>query len=418
MANRQATIITIGDELLIGQTIDTNSAWIAKQLNALGIDVQRRIAVGDDANAITKALDEEIPRADIVLLTGGLGPTADDITKPLLCNYFKGKLVVNEQVLEHVKDIFTRRNRPFLERNMKQAEVPDVCKVLFNPIGTAPGMLFEKEGKLIISMPGVPFEMMAIMETAVLPLLKQQSSTGFIVHRSIVTAGEGESFIADKIADIESALPAYIKLAYLPSLGMVKLRLTAKGDDENQLINETELWCEKLIDRLGTIVIAKEDIPIQQVLGDLLKEKGLTLSLAESCTGGYISHLLTLVKGASDFYKGSIVSYLIEVKENVLGVDVGTVKQYGAVSEQVATQMAGGVRSMLKTNYSLSITGILDKDPVEGETAEPGTVWIGVSAEGTMKAKQFKVFYDRERNKESAAVMAMLMLIKVIKGQI
>lgn len=418
MANRQATIITIGDELLIGQTIDTNSAWIAKQLNALGIDVLKRIAIGDDVEAITKALDEEIPRTDIVLLTGGLGPTSDDITKPLLCNYFGGKLVVDDQVLEHVKEMFRKRNRPFTERNMTQAEVPDVCKVLFNPIGTAPGMLFEKDGKLIISMPGVPFEMMAIMNTAILPLLKQQINSGFIVHRSIVTAGEGESFIADKIIDIESALPEYIRLAYLPSLGMVKLRLTAKGDDENRLISETDSWREKIINRLGTIVIAEEDISIQHVLGNLLKERGLTVSLAESCTGGYISHLLTLVKGASDFYKGSVVSYLIEVKENVLGVNHETIQDHGAVSEQVALQMADNVRNMLRSDYSLSITGILDKESVTGETAEPGTVWIGVSANGVSKAKQFKVFYDRERNKESAAIMAMLMLIKTIKGQI
>jgi nicotinamide-nucleotide amidase len=417
MANILATIITIGDELLIGQTIDTNSAWIAKQLNLQGIDVQKRIAVGDTTEAITNALDEEIPRADIVLLTGGLGPTADDITKPLLCTYFNGKMIVNNEVLAHVKDIFTKRNRPFLERNIKQAEVPDVCKVLFNPMGTAPGMLFEKDGKLIIAMPGVPFEMMAIMETAVLPFFKQQFKSDAIVHRTTMTIGEGESFIAERIIDIEEQLPKHIKLAYLPSLSGVKLRLTGKGNNEQQLIAEVETWQRRINDRLQHIIIATDDVSLEQVLGNELRQRGQTISLAESCTGGYISHLITLVKGSSDYFKGSIVSYLVEVKENILGVSHDTIAKDGAVSEQVALQMANGVRRQLKTDYSLSITGILDKQKVEGESAEPGTIWVAVSGEGFLKAKQFKVHHDRERNKESAATLSMLLLLKAIKGQ-
>jgi nicotinamide-nucleotide amidase len=368
--------------------------------------------------AIKNALNEEIPRADIILLTGGLGPTSDDITKPLLCEYFNGKIVVNDKVLEHVKDIFTKRNRPFLERNMKQAEVPDTATVLFNRAGTAPGMMFKQDGKMIIAMPGVPFEMMAIMEDEVLPLLKEQYKGEAIVHRTTITVGEGESFIAERIEDIETALPEYIKLAYLPSLGSVKLRLTAKGKDEQQLIAVTETWQHKIAERLQNIVIALDDTPLEQVLGNMLKEKGLTISLAESCTGGYISHLLTLVRGASDFFKGTVVSYIVEVKEDILGVSDAMIKQYGAVSEQVAIAMANGVRSKMKSDYSLSVTGILDKQYVEGETAEPGTVWMAVSCKEYTIARQFKVFYDRERNKESAAMMGLLMLLKALKGQL
>ncbi len=418
MANIIATIITIGDELLIGQTIDTNSAWIAKQLNKLGIDVAKRIAVGDTVDAIRSVLDEEIPRADIILMTGGLGPTSDDITKPLLCNYFNGKMIVDERVLDHVKGIFAKRNRPFLERNIKQAEVPDTCTVLFNRVGTAPGMLFEKEGRLIVAMPGVPFEMAAIMEDEVLPLLKNKYSGDAIVHRTTMTVGEGESFIAERITDIETALPSHIKLAYLPSLGSVKLRLTAKGANESALTKEVVGWQEKLAERLSNIVIATEDIPLEQVLGNVLKEKGLTISLAESCTGGYISHLLTLLKGSSSFFKGAVVSYLVEVKENILGVSEEAIKKHGAVSREVAIQMADGVRAELKTDFSLSVTGILDKEKVEGELAEPGTVWMAVSSTNDTLAKEFKVFYDRERNKESAATMGLLMLLKAVNTQL
>ncbi len=418
MANIRASIITIGDELLIGQTIDTNSAWIAKQLNMLGIDVTKRIAVGDNEKEITDSLDSELADTDLIFLTGGLGPTADDITKPLLCRYFGGKLVINEQVLAHVKEIFTKRNRPFLERNMKQAEVPDNCKVLFNPMGTAPGMLFEKDGKKIISMPGVPFEMMAIMETAVLPMLASAYVSDAIEHATIITAGEGESFIADRIEDIETALPQHIKLAYLPSLGTVKLRLTGKAKDGSALHTEVAEWIEKIKERLNNIVVAESDMPFEEIVGKLLQDKSATLSLAESCTGGYISHLITQVSGASNYYKGGVVSYLVEVKENVLGVNESDILDNGAVSESVAIQMAEGVRRTLKSDYSLSITGILDKSPVEGEKEEPGTIWMAVAGPDKTVARKFKVFYDRIRNKESAANMGMLFLWKFINGKL
>jgi nicotinamide-nucleotide amidase len=418
MANTTASIITIGDELLIGQTIDTNSAWIAKQLNSIGVDIIKRVAVGDEKDAITRALDMAIAEAGIVLITGGLGPTADDITKPLLCDYFYGKLIVNEEVLQHVKAIFAKRNRPFLERNMKQAEVPDTCKVLFNPMGTAPGMMFEKNGSIIIAMPGVPFEMMAIMETAVMPMLKERIVSDAIIHKTTITAGEGESFIAEKIQGIEMALPSHIKLAYLPSLGLVKLRLTAKGADAEGLDAEVAQWQQRIVQRLHDIVVATEDISFEQITGNLLKEKKATLCLAESCTGGYISHLITQVAGSSSYYKGGIVSYLIEIKENLLGVSEDSIVQNGAVSEVVANQMARGALQLLKADYSLSITGILDKEPVAGEIAEPGTVWMAVSDGQQTIAKKFRFFHDRQRNKESAATMGMLMLWKFINGKL
>src|SRR5579872_628390 len=342
MSNIAASIITIGDELLIGQVIDTNSAWIAKHLNELGIDVLRRVAVGDDKGAIIKALDEESANASLIILTGGLGPTSDDITKPLLCEYFGGKLVVDNQVLGHIKNLFAKRNRPFLERNTKQAEVPNNCKVLFNKMGTAPGMWFDKDNKVIISLPGVPFEMAGIMEDEVLPLLRQRFFSDALVHRSVITAGEGESFVADKIQDLEEALPAHIKLAYLPGAGMVKLRLTGRGTDKVKLTDELESWQKKLADRLGNIVVALEDIPMEAILGRWFKNNNATLGLAESCTGGYLAHHITQVMGSSAYFTGSIVCYANEIKESILGVKKETIDKDGAVSEQTAIEMVKG----------------------------------------------------------------------------
>lgn len=417
MSNTRATIITIGDELLIGQVIDTNSAWMAQRLNELGIDVQRRVAVADDGAAISKALDEEIPRADIILMTGGLGPTADDITKPLLCEYFGGKMVVNEKVLEHVKDIFSRRNRPFLERNLKQAEVPDTCKVLFNKKGTAPGMLFEKDKVIIISMPGVPFEMMSVMEDEVLPLVQKRFAGDAILHGSIITAGEGESFIAERITDLENALPPHIKLAYLPVPGMVRLRLTGKGADKQQLFNELQLRQEEIANRIEDIVISLEDLPLEVILGKLLTEKNATLGLAESCTGGYIAHHMTQVMGSAGYFAGSIVCYQDHVKEEVLGVKKKTIEEHGAVSEETAIEMVEGARKKLKADYTLAITGVISPGG-ESDKVPVGTVWIAVADKENIKTKKFRFHYDRIQNKEIAVRSSMLMLWKLIQGKL
>jgi len=417
MSNISACIITIGDELLIGQTIDTNSAWMAQQLNDAGIDVLRRVAVGDVKSAIWKALDDEIPNADIVLITGGLGPTADDITKPLLCEYFGGKMVVNETVLAHVKEMFAKRNRPFIDRNLKQAEIPDNCIVLFNKMGTAPGMWFEKDGKVIIAMPGVPFEMMGIMEHEVMPRLRKRFVSDLLLHRSIITAGEGESFIAEKIQDLEEALPAHIRLAYLPSAGIVKLRLTGRGNNELQLINELQLRQEEIANRLESIVVALEDVPLEYILAKEFIEKGITLGLAESCTGGYIAHSITQVMGSANYFKGSIVCYNAEIKETLLGVQHSTIENHGVVSEAVAIEMVHGARKILNSDYALSITGLLsaggndDKVPI-------GTVWVAVANMDMVKTKKFHFHYDRPRNKDVAIQMAMLMLWKFLNKKL
>lgn len=417
MKNIQATIITIGDELLIGQTIDTNSAWIAQQLNVLGIDVFRRVAVADKEADIQLALDEEIPRADIILLTGGLGPTSDDITKPFLCKYFGGKLVVNEEVLEHVRQLFEKRNRPFLEINRRQAEVPDVCTVLRNEMGTAPGMLFEKDGKWIISMPGVPFEMQSIMTSEVLPRLKEVFVSDAIIHRNIITSGEGESFIAEMLTDFEAELPHYVKLSYLPAPGIVKLRLTGKGADVERLTEELDRLHAELARILERIVVTLEDISWQELLGKTLLQKNATVSLAESCTGGYIAHLITQVQGSSQYFNGAVVPYQSRLKTSIAGVDKNTIEQHTAISEETAIELAVNARKMFGSDYSLSVTGQLS---FGGEDAhiQKGLVWMAVDGEKGIKTKKFQFHYNRAINKELAAQMGMLMIWKYINDKL
>lgn len=418
MSNKRATIITIGDELLIGQTIDTNSAWMAQKLNALGIDVYRRVAVGDNDEDITKALDEEIPRADIILLTGGLGPTSDDITKPLLCRYFGGRLILNEAVLKHVEQLFEKRKRPFLEINRKQAEVPDVCTVLHNDMGTAPGMLFEKDGKWIVSMPGVPFEMQGIMTNEVLPRLQRQFATSdTIVHRNIITSGEGESFIADMLKEFEAALPAHIHLSYLPGPGVVKLRLTGRGTDPELLTHEVEHLHLQMAAILERIVVTMEDITMQELVGRTLSSLNATISLAESCTGGYIAHLITQVQGSSSYFNGAIVPYQSRLKNKLVGVSRDTLEQHSAISEETAIELATHARSMFETTYALSVTGQLSYGGEDAHVRQ-GLVWIAVEGPQGVKTKKFQFHYDRWINKEIAAQMGLLMIWKYISGKI
>lgn len=417
MNNIQATIITIGDELLIGQTIDTNSAWMAQQLNVLGIDVFRRVAVADQETDIQLALDEEIPRADIILLTGGLGPTSDDITKPFLCKYFGGKMVVNNEVLEHVRQLFEKRNRPFLEMNQKQAEVPDVCTALRNEMGTAPGMLFERDGKWIISMPGVPFEMQSIMTREVLPRLKEVFLSDAIIHRNIITSGEGESFIATTLSDFEAALPPYIKISYLPTPGSVKLRLTGKGADRERLIAELNKLQAEVAHILERIVISLDDISWQELLGKTLLQRNATVSVAESCTGGYIAHLITQVQGASRYFKGAVVPYQGSLKTSIVGVEEKTIEQHTAISEETAIELAVNARKMFGSDYSLSVTGQLSYG---GEDAHipMGLVWMAVAGEKGVKTKKFQFHYNRHMNKELAAHMGLLMIWKYINDKL
>ncbi len=408
-----ASIITIGDELLIGQTIDTNSAWMGQELNKIGVWVHRRIAVGDEWKDIWQALDEETRLSQIILITGGLGPTADDITKPLLCQYFGGKLTVNEDALNNVKHIFEHiLKRPLIERNLKQAEVPDVCTVIQNKRGTAPGMWFEKEDRIFVSMPGVPHEMKGIMAGYVLPELQKRLHLPPIVHRVLITAGIGESFLAERIKDFEAQLPANIKLAYMPNYGMVKLRLTARGKDP-KLFAELEAEFDMLKQLVADVMVTDEDKSIQEVVGDLLKKRNKTLATAESCTGGYLAHLITSVPGSSNYYKGSVISYANEVKENVLQVKADTLKANGAVSEQTVAQMVNGALQTLHADYAAATSGIMGPDG--GNSEKPvGTVWVAVGDRDKIRTHQFHFRFDRQRNIELTSTNALNMLRKLI----
>jgi nicotinamide-nucleotide amidase len=416
MQTVNASIITIGDELLIGQTIDTNSAWIAHALNHIGIWEKRKVTVGDVWDDIWNALDEESSRSDIILITGGLGPTADDITKPLLCKYFGSKLIVNEQVAAHVKYLFEkvyRRPGPILERNIKQAEVPDNCIVLMNERGTAPGMWFEKNGKIFIALPGVPYEMEGLMEKEVLPRLKNYFDVPVILHQTLVVAGIGESFIAEKIKDWEEQLPTHMKLAYLPHYGLVRLRLTDIGSDKNSLEKEMENKFTELKELTKEWLAAEDDLTLQQVIGRLLKERKQTVGTAESCTGGYIAHLLSRDPGSSVFFKGSVVAYDNKVKEDVLGVPHFVLETVGAVSEETVIQMVKGVLDQLKTDFVIATSGIMGPDG--GTEQKPvGMVWIAVGNHEKIVAKEFHFRFERSRNIEQTTTTALNMLRKFI----
>ncbi len=408
-----ASIITIGDELLIGQVIDTNSAYIAKELNKAGIFVKRRVAVGDNENDILAALDEESQHAEIILLTGGLGPTSDDITKPLLCKYFNGKMIVNEAALENVKYLFEKVfKRSITEVNLKQAEVPNVCTVIQNKSGSAPGMWFEKDEKIFISMPGVPNEMQGMM-IDVIEKLKSRFKLPVIIHKTLLTAGIGESLIAEHIKDLESALPSHIKLAYLPNYGMVRLRLTTSGYEKLVIEKEIETQFETLKSLVKDYLVTDEDEPMEKVIGKILSAKNKTLSTAESCTGGYIAHLITTHPGSSKYFKGSVISYDNDVKENLLKVKNNTLQTFGAVSEETVTAMLKGSLDVLKTDYAIAVSGIMGPD---GGTAEKpiGTVWISVGNTTKQQTLKLNLRFDRMRNVQVTAMNALNLLRKFI----
>ena len=571
-----ASIITIGDELLIGQTIDTNSAFIAQELNKIGVWVKRRLAVGDVYDDIWQALDEESKQSDIIIITGGLGPTADDITKPLLCKYFGGKLVVNEKVLAHVKYLFEivfRRPGPMLERNLKQAEVPDVCTVLHNARGTAPGMLFRKApldpplegtldsenadnryrfstadptiygllkdfvathrsnpteaekflwevvrgrkmaghkfrrqhiisnyiadfvcfsekliievdglyhqlpenkisdeertkelnklgfevirftneqvlfdtdnvinkivlkvkernteisgskvppgggfrgaGSLFISLPGVPHEMKGLMIDEVIPRLLSAYKMPAIVHHTAFTAGQGESILAEMLKDYEPLLPAHIKLAYLPNYGMVKLRLTSQGENKEAVEEELLPYFEKLQELVKKYLVTNVDEGLEVVIGKILKANGKTMATAESCTGGYISHLITTIPGSSVYYKGSVIAYAYEVKENVLNVKHETLEKFGAVSGETVKEMLAGVIKLMEVDYALAVSGIMGPDG--GTEDKPtGTVWIAVGNKEKVETLKLNLRFDRQRNISITAGNALNFLRKFI----
>jgi nicotinamide-nucleotide amidase len=409
----KAQIITIGDELLIGQTVDTNSAWMGAELSKLGFDVCRKISIHDIRKDILETLAEVTGKSDVVLITGGLGPTSDDITKHTLCEYFGTRLVTNHDVLDMIEEMYRKRNWPMNDNNRRQAEVPEACRVLKNAVGTAPGMWFEKDKTTFVSMPGVPHEMIYLMNEHVLPELKKRFSSQAIIHKNIMTYGIGESSLAEILTGFEEALPAEIKLAYLPSYGIIKLRLTATGQDIKQLENSMEQQVRKLYNTIPDLIYGEDEESFEAAIGRILKEKGATLSTAESCTGGKIASLLTSIPGSSIYYMGSVVAYENSLKRDLLGVSAETLEKYGAVSKECVEEMATGARRLLKTEYSIATSGIAG--PGGGTKEKPvGTIWIAVSSESGTKAHRFNFGTDRIININRFSIAALHLLWKEI----
>lgn len=406
-----AEIISVGDELLYGQTLDTNAHWISGELDKVGIKVIRRTTVGDVESEILTAFAEAEKRADIILITGGLGPTNDDLTKPCLATYFNCKIVLFEDALRDVTQFFASRGRELTELNRKQAELPECCTAVRNTLGTAPGMWFDRGEKVFVSMPGVPHEMKKMMTDTVIPQLLQKYQTPVIRHQIIKTVGIGESFLAEKIASWENALPPHIKLAYLPNLGEVKLRLTAMGQSAEALVAELKEWVEKLKPLASTYIYAYNEEPLEVVIGNLLRERKLTLSIAESCTGGYLSHLITSVPGSSEYFLGSMIPYAYEIKMRQLGVKPETLEKHGAVSEPTIIEMANIVRAKFNTDIGVATSGIAGPG---GATPEKpvGTVWIAYSDKHQTVTRKLQLSNDRLINIRMSSI-AVLNLIRL-----
>jgi nicotinamide-nucleotide amidase len=413
----KACIVSIGDELLIGQTINTNAGWMGEQLNLIGIDVIQTLVVSDKEHEIIRALNESAAQADVILITGGLGPTKDDITKHTLCTYFDTHLELNKEVLERIEDFFTKRGRVMLDVNVKQAEIPVGCMMIVNHKGTAQGMWFERDKKIFVSMPGVPYEMKGMMTDAILPQLALKSDTK-IVHRTLLTTGMGESFIAERIKDIEDEIRANgLGLAYLPSPGLVKLRVTAKGNDKVGMQKQVDGFCEKIINALDNYYFAEGQQTLEQVISELLKSKGQTLGAVESCTGGNIGRMITGVPGASELFNGTITAYAYSVKESVLGLDHDILVKEGAVSEWCAIKLAENGREILNADYCISTTGIAG--PGGGSDTKPvGTVWIGFASKDKCYAKKFIFGELRNYNIQMSSAAALNMLRLELLGKI
>lgn len=402
-------IISIGDELLIGQVINTNAAWMAEELNAIGFDVRQITCISDHPDEIQRALAQAEDRASVVLMTGGLGPTKDDITKDVLCNYFSTQLVLNEDVLENIRSFFQRKGLPLTELNRNQALVPESAIVIDNPMGTAPGLAFKKPGKLFVAMPGVPYEMKHIMESYVLPELPRLFAGKTIVHKTILTQGIGESFLAKIIADWENSLMPDVKLAYLPSPGIVRLRLTIKGEDKITLEKKLEEKVDELRKLIPEYIWGEGRQTLEDSVGSLLLQKGLTVATAESCTGGYIAHRITSVPGSSAYFKGSVVAYDNQVKETILGLSSQLIQSHGAVSREVAEAMAVNLQQLMKTDFAVSSTGVAG--PAGGTEEKPvGTVWIAVASENGVVSKKFLFGDERQRNIHRSSTSALALL--------
>lgn len=406
-----AEIITIGDEILIGQIVDTNSAFISKELNKIGVSVYQITSVQDDRNHILKALKEAEGNADIIIITGGLGPTKDDITKHSICEYFNDTLVQNDAVLQHVEFLFKKYiQTPMSDLNRLQALVPKKAKVLQNRFGTAPGMWIEENEKIFISLPGVPYEMKALMENEVLPGLQKKYHFPFILHKTLITYGLGESSLADRLEDFEKHLPGFVKLAYLPNFGKVRLRLSAKGKDKAEVDRAIEEQVGRLLPLIEDIFVGFEgEDSLESTVGKLLLANNKTLATAESCTGGTIASMITSVPGASKYFLGSVVCYNERIKTEILGVHPETIQEYTVVSEQVAREMAVNIKQLYKSDYAVSVTG--NAGPTTDHTDKSlGVVFIGLAGPFGVFVEEFNFGQPREKVIKRASVKALELL--------
>ena len=411
----KAAIITIGDEILIGQIVDTNSAFIAKSLDRIGVEIHEMISISDSKQHILDTFATFQNKVDLVLITGGLGPTKDDVTKKTFCDYFGDELIVNKEVEEHVIELIERvMNRKASQINKDQALVPSKCTVLHNKVGTAPGMWMKKENTVFISLPGVPYEMKYLVENEIIPKVVREYKRPYILHKTILTYGQGESLVAERIENWENNLPDFIKLAYLPSPGRVRLRLSAKGTDKEFLetsIAENVISLSKII---GDIIVGyDDDETIETIVGHLLRQQNKTISTAESCTGGKIAQILTSVSGASNYFKGSVVSYATETKISVLGLSEELIKEHSVVSAAVVKQMAINVKRMMKTDYAIATTG--NAGPTKGNSnAEVGTVFIALATPNEVIVEEFNFGQPREKVIDRTVIKSMEMLRKEI----
>ena len=411
----KAAIITIGDEILIGQIVDTNSAFIAKSLDRIGVEIHEMISISDNKQHILDTFSKLQNKVDIVIITGGLGPTKDDITKKTFCDYFDDELVVNQDVLKHVTQIIEGFfKRPITQLNKDQALVPSKCTVLHNQVGTAPGMWMKKENTVFISLPGVPFEMKYLIENEIIPRIVDEYKRPYIIHKTVLTYGIGESLLAETIENWENNLPEFIKLAYLPNLGSVRLRLSARGTDKEFLEKSISENVVSLSNIIGDSIVGfEDDESLEKIIGRLLTQKSKTIATAESCTGGKIAQVLTSVSGASNYFKGSVVSYATETKISILGISEELIEKHSVVSAEVAEQMALNVQKIMKTDYAIATTG--NAGPSKGDSeAQVGTVFIALATPNEVIVEEFNFGQPREKVIDRAVVKSLEMLRKEI----
>jgi len=409
----KAIIIGIGDEILIGQITNTNAAWMGRALNDVGIEVLENIVISDKAQHIADTLDYALAKADIVLTTGGLGPTQDDLTTETLARYFDTELVIEEEVFERLKQLLKRRGRVLTEENKKVALVPRDCRIIVNPKGTAPALWFERAGKIVIAMPGVPYEMKYFMTNSILPDFEKRGITQSLFHKTIMAAGTGETVLATMIKDIEAALPSHIKLAYLPNLGTVRLRLSGKGTDKVLLEKEVNELAEKIVQRIPKFAYGYDEKPLALAVGEMLLERKATVSVAESCTGGFVAKQIVANAGSSAYFEGGVVAYSYALKEKLLGVSKELLEKHGAVSEEVVEAMAKGAIERMGTDYAIATSGVAG--PGGGSVEKPvGTVWMAFASKDAVFAKKFQMTKHRDLNIQMSANLALSELRRFI----